>query len=53
MSHLGYSYAKRLIDVMNKAYHNQHGCQFTSVVLTNIFGPYDNFNLDVMHNYIY
>lgn len=48
-SNFGYSYAKRLIDVQNKAYHQQHGCNFTSVIPTNVFGPYDNFNLEDGH----
>lgn len=48
-SNFGYSYAKRLIDVQNKAYHSQHGCKFTAVVPTNVFGPHDNFNLEDGH----
>lgn len=48
-SNFGYSYAKRMIDVQNRGYHAQHGCQFTSVVPTNVFGPYDNFNLEDGH----
>ncbi|XP_072014531.1 GDP-L-fucose synthase-like [Amphiura filiformis] len=48
-SNFGYSYAKRMIDVQNKAYHKQHGCQFTSVIPTNVFGPWDNFNLEDGH----
>lgn len=48
-SNFGYSYSKRMIDVMNKGFHAQHGCQFTSVVPTNVFGPYDNFNLEDGH----
>lgn len=48
-SNFGYSYAKRLIDIQNKAYHAQHGCNFTSVIPTNVFGPYDNFNLEDGH----
>ena len=27
----------------------QHGCQFTSVIPTNVFGPHDNFNLEDGH----
>lgn len=46
-SNFGYSYAKRLIDVQNHAYNQQHGCHFTSVIPTNVFGAYDNFNLEV------
>ncbi|GLV36867.1 GDP-4-keto-6-deoxy-D-mannose 35-epimerase/4-reductase [Carabus blaptoides fortunei] len=48
-SNFGYSYAKRLIDISNKAYHQQHGCMFTSVVPCNVFGPYDNFNIESSH----
>ncbi|KAJ3238597.1 GDP-L-fucose synthase [Chytriomyces hyalinus] len=48
-SNFGYAYAKRMIDVMNKMYNEQFGCQFTSVIPTNIFGPHDNFNLEDSH----
>jgi len=44
-SNFGYSYAKRMIDVQNKAYNEQYGCMFTSVVPCNVFGPHDNFNV--------
>ncbi|XP_070543875.1 GDP-L-fucose synthase-like [Ptychodera flava] len=45
-SDFGYSYAKRMIDVMNRGYNVQHSCKFVSVVPTNVFGPFDNFNLE-------
>ena len=48
-SNFGYSYAKRMIDVQNKAYHEQHGCQFTSIIPCNVFGPHDNFNIQQGH----
>lgn len=48
-SNFGYSYAKRLIDVQNQAYHEQYGCQFTAVIPTNVYGPHDNFNLEDGH----
>ncbi|XP_041424185.1 GDP-L-fucose synthase isoform X4 [Xenopus laevis] len=48
-SNFGYSYAKRMIDVQNRAYYEQHGCKFTSVIPTNVFGPHDNFNIDDGH----
>ncbi|XP_967089.2 GDP-L-fucose synthase [Tribolium castaneum] len=48
-SNFGYSYAKRMIDIMNKAYHEQHGCLYTSVVPCNVFGPHDNYNLESSH----
>ena len=34
-----------MIDVINRCYNQQHGCKFTSVVPTNIFGPHDNFSI--------
>jgi len=48
-SNYGYSYAKRMIDVMNRGYNEQYGCKFTSVVPTNVFGAHDNFNLEESH----
>ncbi|GFO12651.1 GDP-l-fucose synthase [Plakobranchus ocellatus] len=48
-SNFGYSFSKRMIDVQNKGYHMQHGCNFTSVIPTNVFGPHDNFNLEDGH----
>merc|ERR1712123_110567 len=48
-SNFGYSYAKRMIDVQNKAYNEQYGCMFTSVVPCNVFGPHDNFNVLKAH----
>lgn len=38
-----------MIDVINKTYNDQYGCNFTSVVPTNIYGPHDNFNLESAH----
>ncbi|XP_017771127.1 PREDICTED: GDP-L-fucose synthase [Nicrophorus vespilloides] len=48
-SNFGYSYAKRMIDVANRAYKQQHGCNFTSVIPCNVFGPQDNYNLESSH----
>ena len=48
-SNFGYSYAKRMIDVMNRGYAQQYGCKFTSVVPCNVYGPHDNFNLQDSH----
>ena len=48
-SNSGYAYAKRMIDVMNQCYHDEYGCNFTSVIPTNIYGPYDNFNIEDGH----
>lgn len=48
-SNFGYSYAKRMIDVLNRGYRDQHGCKFTSVIPCNVFGPHDNFNIEDGH----
>ncbi|KAG0348352.1 GDP-L-fucose synthase [Podila humilis] len=48
-SNYGYSHSKRMVDVMNRAYNQQFGCNFTSVIPTNVFGPHDNFHLVNSH----
>lgn len=48
-SNLGYSIAKRLVDSMNHCYKEQYGCQFTSLIPTNVYGPHDNFNVQDGH----
>ncbi|RWS22734.1 hypothetical protein B4U80_05460, partial [Leptotrombidium deliense] len=53
-STFGYSYAKRMIDVWNQAYSRQQTATntktiFTSVVPTNVYGPFDNFNIHDSH----
>eukprot|EP00033_Pygsuia_biforma_P003383 GCRY01003706.1.p1 GENE.GCRY01003706.1~~GCRY01003706.1.p1 ORF type:complete len:303 (-),score=10.12 GCRY01003706.1:504-1412(-) len=48
-SNEGYAYAKRMLDVYNRLYHDEFGMQFTSLILTNVFGPYDNYNMEDGH----
>ncbi|XP_068434685.1 GDP-L-fucose synthase-like isoform X2 [Clinocottus analis] len=48
-SNFGYSHAKRMIDVQNRAYFQQYGHRYTAVIPTNVFGPYDNFNRENGH----
>jgi GDP-L-fucose synthase len=63
-SNFGYSYAKRMIDVMNQAYQeiidksNLHVDTqrnknekriFTSIIPCNVYGPHDNFDLEKGH----
>uniref|UniRef100_A0A1I7WWT9 Epimerase domain-containing protein n=1 Tax=Heterorhabditis bacteriophora TaxID=37862 RepID=A0A1I7WWT9_HETBA len=48
-SNFGYSYAKRMIDILNKGYAQEHGRKYTSVIPCNVFGPYDNYNLEAGH----
>lgn len=35
--------------VFQRGYYDQYGLKYTSVVPTNVFGPYDNFNLEDGH----
>jgi len=48
-SNEGYAYAKRMIDVLSRAYNEEYGCKFTTVIPTNIYGPYDNYHLQDSH----
>ncbi|KAJ7056962.1 hypothetical protein C8F01DRAFT_1152876 [Mycena amicta] len=48
-SNFGYAHAKRMVDVQNHAYNEQFGSKFTSAIPTNIFGPYDNYDLEGAH----
>lgn len=48
-SNMGYSVAKRMIDVMNHCYKDQYGKDWTSVIPTNIYGPHDNFAIEDGH----
>jgi len=44
-----YAYAKRMLEVQSRAYRDQYGCNFVTVIPCNIYGPSDNFNLDSGH----
>ena len=48
-SNYPYAYAKRMADVQIRAYREQYGLNYTSIIPSNIYGPNDNFNLDTSH----
>lgn len=48
-SNFGYAYAKRMIDVQSRAYRQQHGCNFITAIPNNLYGPNDNFELELGH----
>ena len=48
-SNCGYAYAKRMIDVLNRCYKDEYDCNFTSIIPTNIYGPYDNYSIQDGH----
>ena len=44
-----YAYAKRMLEIQSKTYQEQYGDNFICIIPTNIYGPYDNFNLEDGH----
>ena len=44
-----YAYSKRMSDVQIRAYREQYGLKYTSVIPTNIYGPNDNFDIKNGH----
>ena len=48
-SNYPYAYAKRMAEVQIRAYREQYGLNYVTVIPTNIYGPNDNFNLDDGH----
>ena len=38
-----------MVDTMNRAYAEEYGCNFTSIIPTNIYGPRDNFSIENGH----
>jgi len=44
-----YAYAKRMTDIQIRAYKEQYGLNYKSVIPTNIYGPNDNYNLNNGH----
>ena len=48
-SNYPYAYAKRMLDIQSRAYREQYGVNYISVIPTNIYGPNDNFDLKNGH----
>ena len=48
-SNYGYAYSKRMVDVMSRAYRQQYGCNFITAIPNNLYGEYDNFDLENSH----
>ena len=48
-SNEGYAYSKRMVDVLSRAYNKQYGTKYITVIPGNLYGPFDNFNLDNSH----
>lgn len=48
-SNYGYAYAKRMLEVQCRVYREQYNLDYNCIIPTNIYGPYDNFNLEDAH----
>jgi GDP-L-fucose synthase len=48
-SNFGYAYAKRMLEVQSKAYNKQYGTKFSCVILNNLYGLEDNFDVQNAH----
>ena len=48
-SNYAYAHAKRMLDIQSKAYREQYGCNYVTVVPNNLFGKHDNFDLENSH----
>ena len=49
VSSFGYSYAKRMLDVHSRALRMQYGRKYICAIPNNLYGPYDNFDLENSH----
>lgn len=48
-SNFAYAYAKRMAEVQLRAYNQQYGTKYFSVIPCNVYGPKDNYNLENGH----
>ena len=48
-SNMGYSYAKRCVDILSQCYNNEYDTNFVTVILGNIYGKHDHFNQEGAH----
>jgi GDP-L-fucose synthase len=48
-SNYAYAYAKRLLDIQCRTYREEYNRNYFCIIPTNVYGPYDNFNLNDGH----
>ena len=48
-SNYAYAYAKRILEIQSRTYRDQYNDNFITIIPTNIYGEYDNYNLDNAH----
>jgi GDP-L-fucose synthase len=49
VTNAAYAFSKRMLEYQSRAYRQQFGCNFISVVPNNLYGPNDNYDLDSGH----
>ena len=49
ISNFGYAYAKRMLDIHSRALRQQYNRNYICAVPNNLYGPYDNFDLENSH----
>lgn len=49
VSNFGYAYAKRMLEIQTRAYQSQYGKKWTTIIPTNVYGKFDQFNLESAH----
>ena len=49
MTNEAYAYSKRMLEYQSRAYRQQYGCNFISVVPNNLYGVNDSYDLDSGH----
>lgn len=47
--HYGYAFSKRMLDIQARCYREQYGLNYTTVILSNVYGPKDHFGRDSGH----
>ena len=48
-SNEGYAYSKRMMEIQCRNYNKQFGREYICLIPVNLYGPYDNFNLEDSH----
>lgn len=48
-SNAAYAHAKRMLDVQSRAYRSEYGCDFITLIPTNLYGPNDNYDIENGH----
>ncbi|SBS94262.1 GDP-L-fucose synthase, putative (FS) [Plasmodium malariae] len=49
LSNEGYSVSKRVLEILVRFYREKYNYEWICIIPTNIYGKYDNFNLDNSH----